>query len=254
MSATTRATEPGARRPEPSGTGPIVKVSVPRRTLASELRAIKIVWRRELIRFSSDRLRIVTSLVQPLLFLFVLGSGLQRLASAGTHGVSLKTFLFPGILCISVMFIAMFQAASIVWDAYGIKALAKKSMPAVMAARAIAANPNIRTVAVSQIWAYGGWLYFGDRSVRELETPPRNLETQISGADAVALYETDLDQPWIIDTLKAYARLRPDVTSTKMLVTLSTIGPIDSERPVPVVITGARIKAAANPIEAQVFL
>ncbi len=112
MSTTTRVTEPAAGRPG----HPIVKVTVPRRTLASELRAIKIVWRRELIRFASDRLRIVTSLVQPLLFLFVLGSGLQRLASAGTHGVSLKTFLFPGILCISVMFIAMFQAASIVWD------------------------------------------------------------------------------------------------------------------------------------------
>ena len=83
---------------------------------ASELRAIKIVWRRELIRFRSDKLRIVTSLVQPLLFLFVLGSGLQRLSSAGTHGVDLKTFIYPGILCISVMFTAMFSAASIVWD------------------------------------------------------------------------------------------------------------------------------------------
>ena len=76
MSATTNVTEPAARRPE----HPIVRVTVPRRSLASELRAIKIVWRRELIRFASDRLRIVTSLVQPLLFLFVLGSGLQRLA------------------------------------------------------------------------------------------------------------------------------------------------------------------------------
>jgi ABC-2 type transport system permease protein len=111
----TRATQ---TQPEaaPAQGGPIVKVSVPRRTVASELRAIKVVWQRELIRFANDRLRIVTSLVQPLLFLFVLGSGLQRLASAGTHGVSLRTFLFPGILCISVMFIAMFQAASIVWD------------------------------------------------------------------------------------------------------------------------------------------
>ena len=116
MSTTTRLREPGTREPGSSASGPIVKVSVPRRTLASELRAIRVVWRRELIRFASDRLRIVTSLVQPLLFLFVLGSGLQRLASAGTHGVSLKTFLFPGILCISVMFVAMFQAASIVWD------------------------------------------------------------------------------------------------------------------------------------------
>jgi ABC-2 type transport system permease protein len=94
----------------------IVRVTVPRRTVASELRAIKIVWRRELIRYLNDRLRIVTTLVQPLLFLFVLGSGLQRLSSAGTHGVHLNTFIYPGILCISVMFTAMFSAASIVWD------------------------------------------------------------------------------------------------------------------------------------------
>ncbi len=95
---------------------PVVRVSVPKRSLASELRAIRIVWRRELIRFRTDRLRMITSLVQPLLFLFVLGAGLQGLARAGTHGVALKTFIYPGILCISVMFTAMFSAASIVWD------------------------------------------------------------------------------------------------------------------------------------------
>jgi ABC-2 type transport system permease protein len=95
---------------------PVVRVHVPQRSLGSELRAIKIVWRRELIRFRSDRIRMATSLVQPLLFLFVLGSGLQSLSSAGTHGVSLKTFIYPGILCIAVMFTAMFSAASIVWD------------------------------------------------------------------------------------------------------------------------------------------
>jgi ABC-2 type transport system permease protein len=94
----------------------VVRVQVPERSLASELRAIKIVWRRELIRYRSDRIRIVTTLVQPLLFLFVLGSGLQSLSAASTHGVDLKTFIYPGILCISVMFTAMFSAASIVWD------------------------------------------------------------------------------------------------------------------------------------------
>ncbi len=57
----------------------VVRVRVPKRSFASELRAIKIVWRRELIRFKNDRLRIVTSLVQPFLFLFVLGAGLQQL-------------------------------------------------------------------------------------------------------------------------------------------------------------------------------
>jgi len=99
-----------------SGAGAVVGVQVPARSARSELRAVKVVWRRELIRFANDRMRIVTSLVQPLLFLFVLGSGLQQLSAASTHGVNLKTFIYPGILCISVMFIAMFSAASIVWD------------------------------------------------------------------------------------------------------------------------------------------
>ncbi len=95
---------------------PVVRVTVPKRSLASELRAIKIVWRREIIRYRSDRLRMITTLVQPLLCVIVLGSGLQQLSAASTHGVNLKTFIYPGILCISVMFTGMFSAASIVWD------------------------------------------------------------------------------------------------------------------------------------------
>jgi ABC-2 type transport system permease protein len=117
MSTTADArTEPGGGEAGSGSTAPVVRVSVPERSLRSELRAIKIVWRRELIRFRADRMRMITTLIQPLLFLFVLGSGLQQLSSAGTHGVDLKTFIYPGILCIAVMFTAMFSAASIVWD------------------------------------------------------------------------------------------------------------------------------------------
>jgi ABC-2 type transport system permease protein len=110
MSATETAIAPAGPAPE------VVRVHVPPRSFRSELRAMKIVWRRDLIRFRNDRIRIITSLVQPLLFLFVLGSGLQQVSSAGTHGVDLKTFIYPGVLCLAVMFTAMFSAASIVWD------------------------------------------------------------------------------------------------------------------------------------------
>jgi len=112
MSTATRPTPDTAPAPTPE----IVRVSVPKHSMASELRAIRIMWRRDLIRFANDRIRIAASLVQPLLFLFVMGSGLQQLSAAGTHGVNLKTFIYPGILCITVMFTAMFSAASIVWD------------------------------------------------------------------------------------------------------------------------------------------
>jgi ABC-2 type transport system permease protein len=94
----------------------VTPVRVPGRSVASELRAVKIVWEREVVRFATDRLRIVTALLQPLLFLFVLGTGLSRIASAGTGGLNLRTFLYPGILAMSVLFTAMFSAASIVWD------------------------------------------------------------------------------------------------------------------------------------------
>src|SRR5258707_8157465 len=94
-----------------------IRVAVPEGGLRHDLRAVGIVWRRELIRFRTDRLRAVTSLIQPVLFLFVLGTGLGALAGRSLPpGISFKTFIFPGVLAMSVLFTAIFSAASIVWD------------------------------------------------------------------------------------------------------------------------------------------
>jgi ABC-2 type transport system permease protein len=94
-----------------------IRVAVPERGLRHDARAVGVVWRRELIRFRTDRLRAVTALVQPILFLFVLGTGLSSLASRGMPpGLSFKTFIYPGVLAMSVLFTAIFSAASIVWD------------------------------------------------------------------------------------------------------------------------------------------
>jgi ABC-2 type transport system permease protein len=103
--------------PDPDSVTTAIRVAVPASGLQQNLRAIGIVWRREIIRFKSDRLRMVTSLVQPVLFLFVLGTGLSSLASGSLpHGFDFKTFIYPGVLAMSVLFTAMFSAASIVWD------------------------------------------------------------------------------------------------------------------------------------------
>src|SRR5580693_8585831 len=77
-----------------------IRVAVPERGLRHDLRAVSIVWRRELIRFRTDRLRAVTSLVQPFLFLFILGTGLSNLAGGSlphTAGFDFKTFIYPGV-------------------------------------------------------------------------------------------------------------------------------------------------------------
>jgi ABC-2 type transport system permease protein len=94
---------------------PVAAVRVPATGLRHQLRAAAVVWQREMIRFSRDRSRIVSSLVQPVLFLFVLGTGLASLI-ASNGDVDFRTFLFPGVLATSVLFTAAFSGISMVWD------------------------------------------------------------------------------------------------------------------------------------------
>ena len=100
---------------------PVAPIARPPAGLRADLRAIRIVCHRELLRWGKDRRRLVAGLVQPLLWLFVLGTGLGRVVSvaegAGTGGdVDFRTFLFPGVLATSVMFTAVFSGVSVVWD------------------------------------------------------------------------------------------------------------------------------------------
>jgi ABC-2 type transport system permease protein len=97
----------------PRGTG--ISPTRPAGELSGELRAIHIVWKRELIRFLRARARIVTGLVQPVLFLFVLGGGLSPLVG-GAGGLDFRKFVFPGVVAMSVVTTAIFSAVSIVWD------------------------------------------------------------------------------------------------------------------------------------------
>jgi ABC-2 type transport system permease protein len=94
---------------------PVAAVHVPASGLRHQVRAATVVWQREMIRFGRDRSRIISSLIQPVLFLFVLGTGLSSLI--GSSGdVDFRTFLFPGVLATSVLFTAAFSGISMVWD------------------------------------------------------------------------------------------------------------------------------------------
>lgn len=99
------------------GRAAIAAVRVPTGGLAHQLRAAAVVWQREMIRFSRDRARVLSSLVQPVLFLFVLGTGLSSIVGRAAPGeVDFRTFLFPGVLATSVLFTAAFSGISMVWD------------------------------------------------------------------------------------------------------------------------------------------
>lgn len=87
------------------------------------LRAIYIIWYREVLRWWRNRSRIVGSFGMPILFLFIFGSGLspamgsltQGIASEGT-GIDFVMFIFPGIIGMNVLMGSMMSGISIVWD------------------------------------------------------------------------------------------------------------------------------------------
>ncbi|HEC24288.1 MAG TPA: ABC transporter [Chloroflexi bacterium] len=86
-------------------------------TLRRNLKGIFTIWYRDLLRYIRDRSRIIASLAQPLLFLFVFGGGLAPAISGLAGGrLDFKQFMFPGILGMTVLFTSIFSAISIVWD------------------------------------------------------------------------------------------------------------------------------------------
>jgi ABC-2 type transport system permease protein len=85
--------------------------------LRRDLGGIFILWHRELIRFRSDRARAISSLIQPALYLFILGTGLSSLAQGQLpRGVNFTAFLYPGVIILPVLLTSISAAGSLVWD------------------------------------------------------------------------------------------------------------------------------------------
>ena len=81
----------------------------------SELRGIYTLWLREVKRYTRERTRLISSFIQPLLWLVIFGSGL-RLASTGLPGVTYQEFIFPGIVGQTLLFTSIFMGISVIWD------------------------------------------------------------------------------------------------------------------------------------------
>ena len=74
-----------------------------------------IMWLREVKRFIRSRSRMIGSLGQPLLFLLALGYGLGGVFKAAGQGNYIE-FLAPGVICMSLIFTAIFGGIQVIWD------------------------------------------------------------------------------------------------------------------------------------------
>lgn len=85
----------------------------------SELSGLYAIWYREFKVFIRERSRLVASIISPLMWLVVFGTGLGS-SITGIEGVSssvsYQSFIYPGILVMSVLFSAVFYGMYVIWD------------------------------------------------------------------------------------------------------------------------------------------
>ncbi len=81
----------------------------------SEVRGIYTLWKREVLRLLREKTRLVSSVVTPVLWLVIFGTGLG-MSMGAKAGYNYQEFLFPGIIGQTLLFTAMFMGISVIWD------------------------------------------------------------------------------------------------------------------------------------------
>lgn len=85
--------------------------------LRYELATVRVLWGRDLRRFFRQRSRIAGALIQPLIFWFVIGSGLSgTFRLQGAEGLGYMEYFFPGIVVMVVLFSSIFTTMSVIED------------------------------------------------------------------------------------------------------------------------------------------
>ena len=79
-----------------------------------EFDAVYAIWLREALVFLREKERIISSIISPLLWLFVFSIGMGSSFTSPTG--SYQTFVFPGIIVMTMLFTAVFYGLYIIWD------------------------------------------------------------------------------------------------------------------------------------------
>lgn len=80
----------------------------------SELKKIYGLWRREVTRYWREKSRIISSIIMPVLWLLVFGSGIRGMEVSDTHNY--QSFIFPGIVGMTLLFTSVWSGVSVIWD------------------------------------------------------------------------------------------------------------------------------------------
>ena len=108
----------------------MLNMEINKNIVGLELGKLYAIWLREFKVFLREKSRLIASTFTPLLWLFVIGGGFgSTLANTSTNStfdhstvggvgseIDYQQFIFPGIICMSVIFSSVFFGSYIIWD------------------------------------------------------------------------------------------------------------------------------------------
>jgi ABC-2 type transport system permease protein len=80
-----------------------------------DFQAIYMLWLRQMKRFFRAKSRVLSTILQPLFFLFILGFGFNIAMFPGMQGPYIY-FLAPGLIAMTILLSSMFTGVSVLWD------------------------------------------------------------------------------------------------------------------------------------------
>ncbi|MEM2959829.1 MAG: ABC transporter permease [Candidatus Jordarchaeaceae archaeon] len=81
----------------------------------AELRGVYAVWLREVKRYLRDKMRLITAVTAPIVWLLLFGVGFSSFFRQ-SGGINYINFLFPGIIAQSLLFTSVFLGISVIYD------------------------------------------------------------------------------------------------------------------------------------------
>ena len=79
------------------------------------MHVIYILWLRQLKRYGRSRVRVISSLAQPLLYLLAMGYGLGPVFEKAGQGSYLQ-FIAPGLIAMTILFTSIFSGIDLIMD------------------------------------------------------------------------------------------------------------------------------------------
>ena len=77
---------------------------------------MRVIWLREVLAYSRDRARLVSSMIMPLLMIVIFGEGFGRSVDTFEEGINYRQFIYPGVIAMMVLTTSVFAGITIIWD------------------------------------------------------------------------------------------------------------------------------------------